>query len=86
MAIYGGAAPSLAGSVIMLTTLALLTYGLRVYCRVTRKSWSVEDWIMTAALVGLVPRRSYWWLIFQGSIRRADSWMSWWCFQWHWYS
>lgn len=51
MAIYGGAAPSLAGSVIMLTTLALLTYGLRIYCRVTRKSWSVEDWIMTAALV-----------------------------------
>ncbi|GKZ23581.1 hypothetical protein AbraCBS73388_010146 [Aspergillus brasiliensis] len=50
MAIYGGAAPSLAGSVIMLTTLALLTYGMRIYCRVTRKSWSVEDWIMTAAL------------------------------------
>ncbi|PYI11056.1 hypothetical protein BO78DRAFT_403607 [Aspergillus sclerotiicarbonarius CBS 121057] len=51
MAIYADAAPSLAGSVIMLTTLALLTYGLRVYCRVTRKSWGVEDWIMTAALV-----------------------------------
>ncbi|GKZ27759.1 hypothetical protein AbraIFM66951_006602 [Aspergillus brasiliensis] len=51
MAIYGGAAPSLAGSVIMLTTLALLTYGMRVYCRVTRKSWSMEDWIMTTALV-----------------------------------
>ncbi|PWY95941.1 hypothetical protein BO94DRAFT_141569 [Aspergillus sclerotioniger CBS 115572] len=51
MAIYADAAPSLAGSVIMLTTLALLTYGLRVYCRLTRKSWGMEDWIMTGALV-----------------------------------
>ncbi|PWY82142.1 hypothetical protein BO70DRAFT_371111 [Aspergillus heteromorphus CBS 117.55] len=51
MAIYADAAPSLAGSVIMLTCLGLLTYGLRVYCRLTRKSWGVEDWIMTAALL-----------------------------------
>ncbi|PYH91745.1 hypothetical protein BO71DRAFT_39935 [Aspergillus ellipticus CBS 707.79] len=51
MAIYTDAAPSVAGSVIMLTCLALITYGLRVYCRVTRKSWSVEDWIMTVALM-----------------------------------
>ncbi|KAJ6125706.1 hypothetical protein N7523_003326 [Penicillium sp. IBT 18751x] len=51
MAIYADAAPSLAGSTIMLTILALLTYGLRVYCRLTRKSWGMEDWIMTAALV-----------------------------------
>ncbi|KAJ5921683.1 hypothetical protein N7454_009157 [Penicillium verhagenii] len=51
MTIYGDAAPSLAGSTIMLTVLALITYGLRVYCRVTRKSWGVEDWIMTIALV-----------------------------------
>ncbi|KAJ5654657.1 hypothetical protein N7490_001660 [Penicillium lividum] len=51
MAIYTDAAPSLAGSTIMLTVLALLTYGLRVYCRLTRKSWGTEDWIMTAALV-----------------------------------
>ncbi|KAJ5934126.1 hypothetical protein N7466_003673 [Penicillium verhagenii] len=51
MTIYGDAAPSLAGSTIMLTVLALITYGLRVYCRLTRKSWGVEDWIMTIALV-----------------------------------
>ncbi|KAJ6005263.1 hypothetical protein N7451_003207 [Penicillium sp. IBT 35674x] len=51
MAIYTDNAPSLAGSTIMLTVLALLTYGLRVYCRVTRKSWGVEDWIMTIALI-----------------------------------
>lgn len=51
MAIYTDAAPSVAGSTIMLTILAFLTYGLRVYCRVTRKSWGMEDWIMTAALV-----------------------------------
>ncbi|KAJ5657010.1 hypothetical protein N7507_008960 [Penicillium longicatenatum] len=51
MAIYADNAPSLAGSTIMLTVLALLTFGLRVYCRVTRKSWGVEDWIMTIALI-----------------------------------
>ncbi|PYH40404.1 uncharacterized protein BP01DRAFT_351460 [Aspergillus saccharolyticus JOP 1030-1] len=51
MTIYADAAPSVAGSVIMLTTLALLTYGARVYCRLSRKSWGVEDWIMSVALV-----------------------------------
>ncbi|KAL2831464.1 hypothetical protein BDW59DRAFT_157891 [Aspergillus cavernicola] len=51
MAIFADDAPGLASSVIMLTTLAFLSYGLRVYVRVTRKSWAVEDWIMTAALI-----------------------------------
>lgn len=51
MAITGDSAPNVAGSVIMLTVLAFVSYGLRVYCRVTRRSWSAEDWIMTAALV-----------------------------------
>ncbi|KOS36272.1 hypothetical protein ACN38_g13000 [Penicillium nordicum] len=51
MVVYADAAPSLAGSAIMLTILAFMTYGLRVYCRLTRKSWGIEDWIMTVALV-----------------------------------
>lgn len=51
MVVYADAAPSLAGSTIMLTILAFMTYGLRVYCRLTRKSWGIEDWIMTIALV-----------------------------------
>ncbi|CAG8386141.1 unnamed protein product [Penicillium salamii] len=51
MVVYADAAPSLAGSTIMLTILAFITYGLRVYCRVTRRSWGVEDWIMTGAMV-----------------------------------
>ncbi|OQD86046.1 hypothetical protein PENANT_c008G08594 [Penicillium antarcticum] len=51
MAIYTDAAPALAGSTIMLTILGLLTFGLRVYCRLTRKSWGMEDWIMTGALI-----------------------------------
>ncbi|KAL6229154.1 hypothetical protein BDW75DRAFT_225540 [Aspergillus navahoensis] len=51
MAITGDNSPSVAGSVIMLTILAFVTYGLRVYCRVSRRSWATEDWIMTAALV-----------------------------------
>ncbi|CAI7566965.1 unnamed protein product [Penicillium crustosum] len=51
MVVYADAAPSLAGSTIMLTIVALLTYGLRVYCRLTRKSWGIEDWIMTVAMI-----------------------------------
>ncbi|KAJ5366760.1 hypothetical protein N7541_000701 [Penicillium brevicompactum] len=51
MVVYADAAPSLAGSTIMLTILAFITYGLRVYCRLTRRSWGPEDWIMTVALI-----------------------------------
>ncbi|KAL4882178.1 hypothetical protein BJY04DRAFT_217500 [Aspergillus karnatakaensis] len=51
MAITGDHAPNVAGSVIMLASLALISYGLRVFCRITRGSWSVEDWIMTVALI-----------------------------------
>ncbi|KAL4893161.1 hypothetical protein BDV59DRAFT_178543 [Aspergillus ambiguus] len=50
MAISANDAPKLAGAVIMLTALAFVSYALRVYCRVSRKSWSAEDWIMTAAV------------------------------------
>ncbi|KAL4919807.1 hypothetical protein BDW62DRAFT_34045 [Aspergillus aurantiobrunneus] len=51
MAITGDRAPSVAGSVIMLTVLAFVSYALRVYCRGSRRSWGVEDWIMTAAVI-----------------------------------
>lgn len=84
MAIYADAAPSLAGSVIMLTTLALLTYGLRVYCRLTRKSWGVEDWIMTGALVGRRTSPGLPGLTLLGSICRAGGRMCRGCFQRHW--
>ncbi|RDW62890.1 uncharacterized protein DSM5745_10001 [Aspergillus mulundensis] len=50
MAITGDNSPNVAGSVIMLTILAFVTFGFRAYCRITRRSWSTEDWIMTAAL------------------------------------
>ncbi|KAJ5233304.1 uncharacterized protein N7469_005070 [Penicillium citrinum] len=50
MVVYADAAPGLAATTILLTTLALLTYGLRVYTRLSRRSWGPEDWIMTAAL------------------------------------
>ncbi|KAI9934355.1 hypothetical protein ASPWEDRAFT_151946 [Aspergillus wentii DTO 134E9] len=51
MTIYADNAPSVAGSVIMLTSVALITYALRVYCRLTCKSWAAEDWIMTSAVI-----------------------------------
>ncbi|GES57163.1 hypothetical protein ATEIFO6365_0001045000 [Aspergillus terreus] len=50
MAIFVNDAPKLGGSVIMFTCLAFISYALRVYCRVSRKSWSAEDWIMTCAV------------------------------------
>ncbi|KAL4981825.1 hypothetical protein BDW68DRAFT_183125 [Aspergillus falconensis] len=50
MAISADDAPKLASSVIILTAVALITYTLRVYCRVSRRLWAAEDWIMTAAV------------------------------------
>lgn len=85
MAIYTDAAPSLAGSTIMLTILALLTYGLRVYCRVTRKSWGMEDWIMTGALVGShleIPEHPTNEIV-KGTIRGAGGRMYWRSIQWN---
>lgn len=54
MAIIADDAPNLAGSVITLTILAFITYGMRMYCRISRKSWGAEDWIMTAAVVCVI--------------------------------
>ncbi|KAL4995188.1 hypothetical protein BDV10DRAFT_203219 [Aspergillus recurvatus] len=54
MAISADDAPKLAGSVIILTAIALITYTLRVYCRVSRRLWAAEDWIMTAAVFFLI--------------------------------
>ncbi|KAH8900972.1 hypothetical protein GQ53DRAFT_633272, partial [Thozetella sp. PMI_491] len=45
-------APNLAGTVLTLGILAFLTHGLRVYTRVSRQCWGMEDWVMT---VGTVP-------------------------------
>jgi hypothetical protein len=50
MAISTDDAPKVAGSIILLTALALVSYALRE-SRVSRRSWSTEDWIMTAAVV-----------------------------------
>lgn len=88
MAIYTDNAPSLAGSTIMLTVLALLTYGLRVYCRVTRKSFGVEDWIMTVALVGttLENSQSPANTSSKDTIRCAGGRMYWRSLQWNWNS
>ncbi|EIT75615.1 hypothetical protein AO1008_10804 [Aspergillus oryzae 100-8] len=54
MAIFADDAPHVAGSVIMLTAVAFITYALRVYCRLSRRSWGAEDWIMTSAVYFLI--------------------------------
>ncbi|KAI9371060.1 hypothetical protein BJX61DRAFT_548558 [Aspergillus egyptiacus] len=51
MAISADHSPNVAGSVVFLTVLAFVTYALRMYCRISRRSWSTEDWIMTVALI-----------------------------------
>lgn len=51
MVLFTGNASRLAATTILLTVLALTTYGLRVYCRVSRRAWGAEDWMMTTALV-----------------------------------
>ncbi len=51
MAIFADDAPHVAGTVITLAVLGYLTFALRVYTRITRGAWGLEDWVMTAATV-----------------------------------
>ncbi|KAK7928801.1 hypothetical protein PG985_005799 [Apiospora marii] len=51
MTIFLDDAPHLAGTVITLIILAYLTFAMRVYCRVTRASWGVEDSLMAVSVV-----------------------------------
>jgi hypothetical protein len=43
--------PNLSVTVITLGLLAFITMGLRVYTRVTKRSWGLEDWIMSVGCV-----------------------------------
>jgi hypothetical protein len=51
MAIFMDDAPHVAGTIITIVTLAILTFGLRCYVRITRGAWGPEDWCMTVAMV-----------------------------------
>ncbi|KAK6859984.1 hypothetical protein PG995_003620 [Apiospora arundinis] len=51
MTIFLDDAPHLTGTVITLILLGYLTFGMRVYCRVTRASWGMEDSLMAVAMV-----------------------------------
>ncbi len=53
MVFYGDDAPQLAGSVIALAALAVITFALRVYTRIRSRSFGVDDWTMTIAMVSL---------------------------------
>lgn len=53
MALFADDAPHLVGTVVTLVVFCCLSFAMRVYCRVTRHSWGVEDWLMTAAMVRL---------------------------------
>ena len=51
MTLFADDAPHLAGTVVTLVVFCCLTFAMRVYCRVSRHSWGVEDWLMTVAMV-----------------------------------
>lgn len=53
MAIYRDDAPHVLGAVITLMTLALITFGLRVYVRYG-PTWGLEDSVMSVALVSIL--------------------------------
>ncbi|KAF3013689.1 hypothetical protein E8E14_001495 [Neopestalotiopsis sp. 37M] len=54
MAIFMDDSPHVFGTVITIAVLAYLTFGLRVYTRITRGSWGMEDWLMTVAAFPLL--------------------------------
>ncbi|KAF2085093.1 hypothetical protein K490DRAFT_47413 [Saccharata proteae CBS 121410] len=49
--VFRDMAPQVAGTVITLATLAYIMFGLRCYTRLTKATWGVDDWCMTAAMV-----------------------------------
>ncbi|KAJ8111734.1 hypothetical protein OPT61_g5736 [Boeremia exigua] len=51
MVYYGDRAPKLAGSVISLGVLAVITFSLRIYTRIRNGSFGIDDWSMTAAML-----------------------------------
>lgn len=55
MTYYGDNAPELAASVIALTVIAFILFGLRVYTRLHNNAWGLDDWSMTAAIVSKTP-------------------------------
>ncbi|KAK8008778.1 hypothetical protein PG991_011329 [Apiospora marii] len=55
MTIFLDDAPHVTGTVVTLILLAFLTFGMRVYCRVTRASWGMEDWLMAVSMRGVQP-------------------------------
>lgn len=60
MVVFTGNASRLAATTILLTVLALGTYAPRVYCRLSRRAWGPEDWVMTIALVSYTgPREAH---------------------------
>jgi hypothetical protein len=46
-----GLGPNLLVTVITIGLLAFITMGLRVYTRVTKRTWGLEDWIMSIGCV-----------------------------------
>ena len=46
-------APSVAATVIVITTFALIVFPLRVWVRWSHKAWGWDDWSMTVAAVRL---------------------------------
>ena len=51
MTYYGDNSPQLAASVIALTVIAFIPFGLRVYTRLNNQAWGLDDWAMTIATV-----------------------------------
>jgi hypothetical protein len=43
--------PNLSVTVVTIGLLAFITMGLRVYIRVTKRSWGLEDWTMSVGCV-----------------------------------
>ncbi|USP74527.1 hypothetical protein yc1106_01801 [Curvularia clavata] len=49
MTYFGDKSPHLAASIIALAVIAYITYGLRVYTRLSNGAWGLDDWSMTLA-------------------------------------
>jgi len=60
MTYYGDKAPQLVASIITLAVIAYVLFGLRVYTRLRNAAWGMDDWCMSAAIVGIAALHWLW--------------------------
>lgn len=53
MVVFEDNAPKVAATIIILLTISLIVFPLRVYTRLKHNAWGIDDWSMSIAVVSV---------------------------------